>query len=69
MIGRETRLEAALTAEAELISDLVVIGGGAAGMTAGRKTVVERSPGASKSSHHPADAKTVQSGIQHLARG
>jgi len=37
MIGRETRLEAALTAEAELISDLVVIGGGAAGMTAGRK--------------------------------
>ena len=34
MIGRETRLEAALTAEAELISDLVVIGGGAAGMTA-----------------------------------
>ena len=34
MIGGETRLEAALTAEAELISDLVVIGGGAAGMTA-----------------------------------
>ena len=35
-----------MTAEAELISDVVVIGGGAAGMTAGRKTVVERSSAA-----------------------